>query len=94
MASAAPTVGLTLIPAAAGSKALVVCLDGSEEALVAAEWAAESRGAGAAVTVCPPGFLVSHAKSAAGSYDFVVVEKGAGLVEEGTDVLAQVSTVV
>lgn len=92
--SAPPPAQLTLIPAAAGSKALVVCPDGSEEALVAASWAAESRGAGAAVTVCPPGFLALHAKSAAGSYDFVVVEEGAGQAGEGIDVggvLAQVS---
>lgn len=53
-----------------------MCADGSEEASTAAGWASASRGAGAAVSVCPPSFLESHAKGSAGTYDSVVVEGG------------------
>lgn len=67
---------LSIAPASTGSKALVVCAEGSEEASVAAGWASASRGAGAAVSVCPPNFLESHAKGSAGTYDSVVVEGG------------------
>lgn len=82
--AAAPSPGpLAIAPAASGSNTLVVCPDGSEETLVAGRWAAGSRGEGAAVTVCPPGLLVSQAKSTGGSYDFVVVEQRAS--EEGAE---------
>lgn len=64
-----------------GHKALVVCVEGSEEASIAASWASESRGAGAAVSVCPPSFVEQHAKGATSTYDSVVVEGG----EEGLD---------
>lgn len=81
-----------MAPAAPGSKALVVCSEGREEAVTAAGWAAASRGAGAAVSVCPPDHLSSHAKAAAGSYDFVVVEEaGKGKGEISDAVLGEVS---
>lgn len=54
----------------------MVCAEGEEEATVAAAWASASRGAGAAVSVCPPGFLGSHAGASAGTYDSIVVEDG------------------
>ncbi|CAM9216807.1 unnamed protein product [Scytosiphon promiscuus] len=81
---------LSLAPAPAGSKALVVCLEGSDEAAVAQQWAGESRGAGANVSACPPSFLGSLLSKAdhAGAYDSIVVETaGAGV--EGA-VLGQV----
>ena len=71
-----------------GFKALVVCAEGSEEASIAAGWAVTSRGAGATVSVCPPGFLASHSKTAAGTYDSVVVEGGEAV---GADVLEEVT---
>ena len=43
---------------------------------MAAAWASASRGAGAAVSVCPPGSLGSHAGTSAGTYDSIVVEDG------------------
>ncbi|CAN0266602.1 unnamed protein product, partial [Hapterophycus canaliculatus] len=67
---------LSLEPAPAGCKALVVCLEGSEEASVAQQWAGRSRGAGANVSACPPSFLGSLLSKAAhaGAYDSIVVE--------------------
>ncbi|CAM9665568.1 unnamed protein product, partial [Ectocarpus fasciculatus] len=72
---------LSLAPAPAGSKALVVCRRGSEEASSAQQWASRSRSDGATVSVCPPGHLESHARANAGAYDTIVVEEaGEGAV--------------
>ncbi|CAN0348513.1 unnamed protein product, partial [Ectocarpus sp. 13 AM-2016] len=72
---------LSLAPARAGSKALVVCRRGSEEASAAQQWASRSRSDGATVSVCPPGHLESHARANAGAYDTIVVEEaGEGAV--------------
>lgn len=57
----------------------MVCAEGSEQASVATGWASASRAAGATVSVCPPGFLDSHAKASSGTYDLVVVEGGEGV---------------
>ena len=78
-AAAAPPAPLAVPPAAAGSKALIVCHEGSEGASVAEQWATQSRGGGATVSVCPPDYLDSHAKSNKGTYDSIVVEGGEGL---------------
>ncbi len=78
-APAAPP--LAIAPAPAGSKALIVCREGAEEASVAEQWATRSRGGGATVSVCPPGYLDSHGKSNAGAYDSIVVEAWEGLPE-------------
>ncbi|CAM9594828.1 unnamed protein product [Ascophyllum nodosum] len=86
-ADKAPSAPLSIAPAPVGFKALVVCAEGSEEASIAAGWAVTSRGAGATVSVCPPGFLASHSKTAAGTYDSVVVEGGEAV---GADVLEEV----
>lgn len=51
-------------------------MEGSEEASVAEQWATQSRGGGATVSVCPPGYLDSHAKGNTGTYDSIVVEAG------------------
>ncbi|CAM9501631.1 unnamed protein product [Ectocarpus sp. 4 AP-2014] len=72
---------LSLAPAPAGSKALVVCRRGSEEASAAQQWASRSRSDGATVSVCPPGHLESHARANTGAYDMIVVEEaGEGAV--------------
>ena len=71
-----PAPPLAIAPAPTGSKALVVCAEGREEETVAAAWAAASRRGGAAVSVCPPGFLGSHVGTSAGTYDSIVVEDG------------------
>ncbi|CAN0031557.1 unnamed protein product [Pylaiella littoralis] len=87
-ADAPPAAPLTIAPAQAGSKVMVVCTQGSEEASVAEQWAAQSRAGGAIVGVCPPDLLDSHAKLNSGSYDSVVIEAGKGL---GDAVLGEVS---
>eukprot|EP00903_Cladosiphon_okamuranus_P015378 g14204.t1 len=78
-AAAAPPAPLAIDPAPAGTKALIICKEGSEGASVAEQWATQSRSGGAAVSVCPPGYLDSHTKSNTGSYDSIVVEAGDGL---------------
>lgn len=88
-ANAPPVEPLAIAPAPAGSKVMVVCTQGSEEASVAAQWATQSRAGGATVGVCPPDLLDSHAKFNSGTYDSVVVEAGGGL---GDAVLGEVTT--
>eukprot|EP00752_Nemacystus_decipiens_P006675 g6002.t1 len=85
--AAAPPAPLAIPPAAAGSKALIVCREGAEEASVAEQWATQSRGGGATVSVCPPDYLDSHAKGNTGTYESIVVEAGEGL---GSATLGQV----
>ncbi|CAM9235773.1 unnamed protein product [Choristocarpus tenellus] len=79
---------LSLNPAPAGSKALVVCSDKHEDGGRAAGWAAASRGQGATVSVAPPEYLATH-KNGSGreAYDWVVIEDatvapGEALLEE------------
>ncbi|CAM9385927.1 unnamed protein product [Discosporangium mesarthrocarpum] len=66
---------LSLEPARAGAKALVVCTDEHEDGGRAAGWAASSRGQGATVSVAPPEYLATHKNgSGRAAYDWVVIE--------------------
>lgn len=85
---------LSMKPAASGSKALLVCADGNVDASWLAKFAAESKSAGATVDLCPLNSerLRSHASTAGGTYDFVVVE-ALGVNEDSGVVLGEVRDV-
>lgn len=89
-----PPLNITAAPARA--KALVICAKGEVEISLASKFAEQSKGAGASVLLCPPDveYICDHAKTAAGTYDVVVVESagaegssGVVLGEVGDDVL-------